>query len=144
VAAAAAGIAVVAAATHRRWYPQARQWAEQTSPGVRQAAGTVVRAVLGTFEQYWAAVAIWSSAQRGRRGRSLLHQVARLLATSPGPLTRTEIAAHLRAEVSERGHRAVMADLSVILERHQAFCPVTRSRWQLGKENAILATRGVA
>lgn len=144
VAGVAVGIAAVAAATHHRWYPQARQWAEQTSPGVRRAAGTVVRALFGTFEQYWAAAAIWSSAQRGRRGRALLHQVARLLATSPGPMTRTEIAAHLRDEVSSRGHQAVMADLAVILERHQAFCPVTRNRWQLGKENASLATRSIA
>jgi predicted nucleic acid-binding protein len=144
VAGVVAGIAAVAAATHRRWYPQVREWAEQTSPGARRAAGSFARALLGTFEQYWAAAAIWSSAQRGRAGRTLLHQVARLLATSPGPMTRTEIAAHLRAEVSERGHRAIMADLSTILEGHQAFCPVTRSRWQLGKEDANLATRSIA
>jgi hypothetical protein len=36
-----------------------------------------------------------------------------------------------------------MADLSAILEGHQAFCPVTRSRWQLGKEDANLATRRI-
>jgi hypothetical protein len=29
-----------------------------------------------------------------------------------------------------------MADLQVTLNRHQAFCQVTRHRWQLGKEDA--------
>lgn len=84
-----------------------------------------MRALLGTFEQYWAAAAIWSSAQRGRRSGTLLHRVARLLATSPGPMTRTEIAAYLRAEVAARGHRAVMVDLSTILEgtRLSAWSP---------------------
>jgi predicted nucleic acid-binding protein len=144
VAAAAVVIAAVAIATHRKWYPQASQWAEETIPGIRRAAGTAAGMLLGTFEQYWAAATIWRSAQRGLRGHALTHQVARLLATSPGPMTRTEIAAQLPAEVSEHGHRAVMADLSAVLEQHQAFCPVTRSRWQLGKENASLTVRAIA
>lgn len=144
VAAAAVVVAAVATATHRKWYPQASKWAEETIPGIRQAAGTTAGILLGTFEQYWAAATIWRSAQRGRRGQTLTHQVARLLATSLGPLTRTEIAAQLHTEVSERGHQAVMANLSAILEQHQAFCPVTRSRWQLGKEDASLRARAIA
>ena len=137
-------IAAVAAGTRRRWYPDARRWVEQISPRTRQVAGTVGRALFGVFEQYWAAAAIWSSAQRGQPGRTLVHRVARLLATSPKPMTRTEIAGRLHAEVSERGHRAVMADLYSILNRHQAFCQVSRSRWQLGKEDAALGIPAVS
>ena len=50
----------------------------------------------------------------------------------------TEITARLRDEVSRRGHRAVMTDLRGVLPRHQAFCEISRGRWQLGKENANL------
>lgn len=137
-------IAAVAAATRQRWYPQARRWAEQVTPRMRQVAGSVGRALFGLFEQYWVAAAIWSSAQRGQPGRTLVHRVARLLAANPKPMTRTEIAARLHAEVSERGHRAVMADLYVILNRHQAFCQIGRNRWQLGKEDAALGILAVS
>jgi hypothetical protein len=51
-------------------------------------------------------------------------------------MTRTEIAGRLRAQVAARGHQAVMADLQATLNRHQAFCQVTRHRWQLGKDDA--------
>lgn len=137
-------IAAVAPATRRRWYPQTRRWVEQRGPRMRQVAGSACRAIFGVFEQYWAAAAIWSSAQRGQPGRTLVYRVARLLATNPKPMTRTEIAARLHTEVSERGHRAVMTDLYVILNRHQAFCQVSRSRWQLGTEDASLGIRAVS
>lgn len=51
-------------------------------------------------------------------------------------MTRTEIAGRLRAQVAAGGHHAVMADLHAVLRGHQAFCQVTRHRWQLGKEDA--------
>ncbi len=137
-------IAAVAAATRRRWHPQAQRWVEQSSPRMRQVAGSAGRALFGVFEQYWASAAIWPSAQRGQPGRTLVHRVARLLATSPKPMTRTEIAARLHTEVSERGHRAVMTELYVILNQHQAFCQVSRSRWQIGKEDANLGIPAVS
>lgn len=138
VAATVLSIATLAAATHRTWYPYVRRRIEEASPRIRQAAGNLGRGVFAMFEQYGAALMIWSSAQRGTPGQTLVHIVARLLATSPKPMTRTEITARLRNEVSELGHRAVMTDLYVVLNRHQAFCEISRGRWQLGKENATL------
>ncbi|HUZ22880.1 MAG TPA: hypothetical protein VMV07_03850, partial [Streptosporangiaceae bacterium] len=73
------------------------------------------------FEQYTAAFAIWSSAQRGQPGKMLTHRAVRLLATSPKPMTRTEITARLREDVAAHGHRAVMTALHLTLGRHQAF-----------------------
>jgi hypothetical protein len=37
-----------------------------------------------------------------------------------------------------------MADLSAIPGQRRAFCPVTRSRWQLGQEDATLRARAIA
>lgn len=105
-------------------------------PGARRVAGSIGRGFLSVFEQYGAALAIWSSAQRGRTGPTLLHRVARMLATSPKPMTRTEITRRLRHEVSRQSHRAVMNDLRIILNAHQVFHEMTRGRWQLGKEGA--------
>jgi hypothetical protein len=59
-----------------------------------------------------------------------------MLATNSKPMTRTEMAERLLDEVSRHGHRAVMAELQIILSRHQAFCEISRGRWQLGKANA--------
>src|SRR5215470_7591794 len=42
------------------------------------------------------------------RGHTLTHRVARMLAASPKPMTRTEITAGLRDEVARFGHRAVL------------------------------------
>jgi hypothetical protein len=78
-------------------------------------------------------LAVWSAAERGRPGPTLAHAIARELAASPEPMTRTESADRLDAPVASRGHQAVMADLKVTLNRHQAFCRVTRHHWQARK-----------
>jgi hypothetical protein len=129
-------VAAIAVVTWEMWYPRLRERVEQASPPVRDAIVSAGRWVLGLFEEYGRALAVWSAARRGRPGPTLAHAVARVLAASPEPMTRTEIADRLRAEVASRGHQALMADLHAILNRHQAFCQVTRHRWQLGKEDA--------
>jgi predicted nucleic acid-binding protein len=136
VAAGILAIAAIALLTRETWYPHLRQRIEQAGPGVRDAAASAGRWIFGLFEEYGHALTVWSSAQRGRPGQTLVHTVARVLATSPEPMTRTEIANRLHAQVASRGHQAVMANLQVILNQHQAFCQVTRHRWQLGKEDA--------
>lgn len=129
-------LATVAVITYRSWLPYVRRKIDAASPRVRHAAGSIGRGLLHLLEEYGAALTIWSSAQRGRPGCTLSHRVARILATSPKPMTRTEIAAQLHDEVLKRGHRAVMMRLYAILRSHQAFCEISRGRWQLGKENA--------
>jgi hypothetical protein len=136
VAAGVVAIAAIAAVTREVWYPRLRERAGQASPPVRDAIADAGRWVLGRFEEYGRALGVWSAARRGRLGPTLAHAVARELAASPGPMTRTEIAGRLRTQVAARGHQAVMADLHAVLHGHQAFCQVTRHRWQLGKEDA--------
>ena len=136
-------IAAVAAMTSHWWYPPLQRRMDAASPGVRQAAGKIGHGAYRMFEQYGAALSIWSSAQRGQRGRTLTHRVARMLATSPKPMTRTEITALLRDEVSRFGHRTVMAELHNILQGHQAFCEISPGRWQLGKENVSFGGRAL-
>jgi predicted nucleic acid-binding protein len=131
-------VAAIAVTTREMWYPRLRERAEQASPPVRDAMTSAGRWVLGLFEEYERALMVWSAARRGRPGTTLAHAVARELAASPEPMTRTEIAGRLRAQVADRGHRAVMAELHATLNRHQAFCQVTRHRWQLGKEDACV------
>lgn len=111
VAARVLAIAAVAAVTRGMWYPRVREWAEQASPPVWDAMAGASRWVLGRFEEYGRALGVWSAARRGRPGPTLAHTVARELATSPEPITRTEIAGTLRTQVAARGHQAVMADL---------------------------------
>jgi hypothetical protein len=137
------GILGVAYLTRRWWYPPLKQRIDGASPAVREAGGKIGRAVYGMFEQYFAALTVWSSAQCGRQGRTLTHRVARILATSRTPMTRTEMTKLLRDEVSRHGRRSVMTELGTILSRHQAFCEITRGRWQLGKENASFGGRAL-
>jgi hypothetical protein len=136
VAITVAVVILVAALSWRKWAPHVRRRAEQLSPPVRQALGSIGRAVVSGYEKYAAALAIWSSAQRGQPGNMLTHRAARLLATSPKPMTRTEITAKLGGDVAQHGHRAVMRALHLTLSGHQAFHEVSRGRWQLGKDSA--------
>jgi predicted nucleic acid-binding protein len=136
VAAGVLAVAAIAVMTREMWYPPMRERVEQASPPVRDAITSAGRWIVGLFEEYGRALMVWSAARRGRPGTTLAHTVARELAASPEPMTRTEIVGRLHAQVASRGHRAVMADLEATLNRHQAFCQVTPYRWQLGKDEA--------
>jgi hypothetical protein len=141
-----AAVSVIAAGflSRRFWYPYFRRQVDRITPPAWEGITNAARFVIGRFEEYGAALVVWSSAQRGQRGSSLTHRVARVLATSPKSMTRTEITARLRRDVAQHGHRAVMNDLYVMLHRHQAFCEITRGRWQLGKENANFGGQALA
>lgn len=143
VAIAVTALLLLATLSHRHWYPHLKGWIDDARPGIRQAAGKVGHAVYGLFEQYLAALSIWASAQRGRPDRTLTHRVARIVATSPKPRTRTEIARQLHDQVARYGRRRVMAELERILRRHQAFWEVSPGRWQFGKADAHFAGRGL-
>jgi hypothetical protein len=126
----------LAAATRRYWEPALRAKIEKWQPETRDLLGTMWRATSRVFEEYGAAFTIWTSAQRGKCGRTLIHRVARILATCPSPMTRTEILKHLTGDVSDPSHRDMMYELYAALRSHRAFHEPTRGRWQLGKENA--------
>jgi hypothetical protein len=144
VAIAAVSVIVAGFLSRRFWYPYIRHQMDRITPPAWEGITKVARFVIGRFEEYGTALTIWSSAQRGQRGSALIHRVARILATSPKSMTRTEITARLRRDVAQRGHRAVMDDLYAVLHRHQAFCEISRSRWQLGKEDANFGGRALA
>jgi len=61
---------------------------------------------------------------------TLLHQLARVLAVTEAPMTRTELVTAL--DLPE--HRAAMANVASLLLGHRAFHEVHRGRWQLGRE----------
>ncbi|MFF0764298.1 hypothetical protein ACFYWH_30345 [Streptomyces sp. NPDC003737] len=74
----------------------------------------------------------WTRAERGTAGDDVLSQVARILARSPKPLTRTDILAALSAAVQEP-HRRQMEGLTRLLYRLSAFHQATPGRWQVGR-----------
>ena len=139
VAVAAAFVAVAAVLTRNVWYPYAQRGISRLSPPVRKGISAAGQAAVRVFREYGTALSIWQSAQRGQRGSTLTHRVARILSTSPKPMTRTEITKRLGDEVARRGHRAVMDQLYFILHQNRAFCEISRGRWQLGKERANIA-----
>ncbi|WP_331731980.1 PIN domain-containing protein [Streptomyces sp. NBC_00989] len=103
--------------------------------------GTKVLRVLGEpFAQYELHKPGWTQAERGAAGDDPLSQVARLLARSPVPMTRTEILAALPATV-QIPHRRQMDGLGRLLHRFPAFCQVEPGRWQLGRANVQVRHR---
>jgi hypothetical protein len=139
VAIAAASVLVVGFLSRNIWYPYAQRGINRLSPPVRKGISAAGQAVVGVFREYGTALSIWQSAQRGQRGSTLTHRVARILSTSPKPMTRTEITRRLGDDVARHGHRVVMDQLYFILNRNRAFCETSRGRWQLGKERANIA-----
>ncbi|MEU7031381.1 PIN domain-containing protein [Streptomyces sp. NPDC046275] len=131
VAAAAVGIGV-----HRlrgRLKPETRAaWAE---------AGKTLATVFGMpFVEHQKHEEAWQEVEHGAPGTDLLSQVARTLARSPKPLTRSAILERLPAPRSEP-HRLQMDGLGRLLHRFPAFHQATPGRWQLGRSNLQVGRR---
>lgn len=76
----------------------------------------------------------WRRAELGTPGVTLLHRVARTLAGSRDPLTRTAIVERLGAAVPGAGHTGRMAAVLDVLTAHAMFVDVTgRGHWQVGR-----------
>ncbi|WP_329625968.1 hypothetical protein OG357_38695 (plasmid) [Streptomyces sp. NBC_01255] len=128
--AAAVAAATVAFGAHRvrgRLKPETRAaWAE---------AGKTLATVFGMpFAEHQKHEAAWKEVEHGVPGVDLLSQVARTLARSPEPLTRTTILQKLSLPLAEP-HRRQMDGLSRLLHRFPAFHQVEPGRWQLGRSN---------
>ncbi|MFD8477255.1 PIN domain-containing protein [Streptomyces globisporus] len=128
--AAAVTAAAVGIGTHRiqgRLKPETRAaWAE---------AGKALATAFGMpFLEHEKHQAAWKEVEHGAPGADLLSQVARTLARSPEPLTRTAILQKLSSPPSEP-HRRQMAGLGRLLHRFPAFHQVDPGRWQLGRSN---------
>jgi hypothetical protein len=75
---------------------------------------------------------VWTRTEHGAAGSELLSQVARLLARSPEPLTRTTILDDLPKPPDEPRRRQ-MDGLGRLLHRFPAFHQAEPGRWQLGR-----------
>lgn len=77
---------------------------------------------------------VWAGAERGSIGEALLHRVARVLACSPEPMTRSEILAAV-PEFPGRTWFDRMYSLYELLRTYPMFCEVQPHRWQVGRIN---------
>jgi len=124
------------AATYDRWYPRARgAWAT-----VQASSSALVEGLGEIAAEYHvrltAAYQVWDTAERGMPGDSLTHQAARLLAASPRPLTRTDLAALMRPNAGGAEQRHLVRQLGGVLSGCSAFAEIARGKWQLGRAGA--------
>ncbi|MEU3051781.1 PIN domain-containing protein [Streptomyces griseus] len=98
-------------------------------------AGKTLAMVFGTpFVEHEKYEAAWNEVEYGAPGVDLLSKVARTLACSPQPLTRTAILEKLSPPLAEP-HRRQMDGLGRLLHRFPAFHQAGPGRWQLGRSN---------
>jgi len=125
--------AIYAGITFPRWWPAARTRIPRIMGTVSSFLEAVAPIVAVIGEQYQAATAVWSDAAYASESVTLQQQVARALAVSPAPISRTAIAKALLPEGSERTRRALSSELAQLLSSSQAFVSTNQRRWQLGK-----------
>jgi hypothetical protein len=104
---------------------------------VGQHLGGFVRNSLYPFVETMAtahasANALWDDAAYTTDASSLQQRVARLLALSPHPLSRTQIAGILSPAVPDADQRRMMRELMSVLTAIRAFSPASKRRWELG------------
>lgn len=123
----AAAFGIGAQRLRRRLEPETRAaWAE--------AGKTLATAFGMPFVEHEKHEAAWKQVEHGTPGADLLSQVARTLARSPEPLTRTVILQKLSSPPAEP-HRRQMDGLGRLLHRFSAFHQVEPGWWQLGRRN---------
>jgi hypothetical protein len=130
------GAAVIALFMTRSWWrPQVRARLAKVGPrldSVMERAAPIIERIR---VDYRAANATWDAAMFDGSDASLLQSAARILAASPHPLSRTEIARRLHSDASDRVIRATVAELGSVLSGYQAFVEVNAHDWQLGRTN---------
>ncbi|MFI8294141.1 hypothetical protein ACIGBL_33970 [Streptomyces sp. NPDC085614] len=114
---------------------------KRITPGSRQGQAEFGKALTMTFglpfvehERHEEA---WKAVEYGWSGVGLLSQVARTLACSPEPLTRSTILERLSSPPTEP-HRRQMDGLGRLLHRFPAFHQDAPGKWQLGRSNLQL------
>lgn len=125
--------AIYGAFTFRRWLPPVRTGVPRIIGAVGSFLEAVVPIVEAISDQYQTASAVWNDAAYGSESMTLQQQVARALAASPAPISRTSIAKVLLPEGSEQERRVLSTELAQVLSSSQAFVNTHQSRWQLGK-----------
>ncbi|WP_437004007.1 PIN domain-containing protein [Streptomyces sp. enrichment culture] len=125
---------VVAAAAGVYAYRNRTRFTADTRAKLARFGTEALKVLTEPYGQYEQHKPVWTQAERGTAGDDVLSQVARLLARSPVPMTRTEILAALPASV-QTPHRRQMDGLGRLLHRFPAFHQAEPGRWQLGRAN---------
>ncbi|MES5824894.1 PIN domain-containing protein [Streptomyces sp. RG80] len=133
----AAGVAVAAAGACA--YLNRPRFTSDTRAALAGFGTETLKVLAAPFVQHEVHGRRWTQAQRGGAGDDVLSQVARLLARTPEPMTRTDILAALPASVQEP-HRRQMNGLGRLLHRFPAFHEAAPGRWQLGRNNMQIST----
>ncbi|KIF02127.1 hypothetical protein PL81_31645 [Streptomyces sp. RSD-27] len=128
-----AAVAVAAAAGIGAYQARGR-----ITPGRRQGLAEFGKTLAMTFGlpfiEHHRHEEAWKAVEYGSSGIGLLSQVARTLACSPEPLTRSAILERLSAPPPET-HRRQMDGLGRLLHRFPAFHQAAPGQWQLGRAN---------
>jgi hypothetical protein len=134
-------VARIAAATVGAYAYRKRSWFNADTRAKLARLGTEALKVLTEpYGQYELHKPGWTQAERGTAGDDVLSQVARLLARTPMPMTRTEILAALHESI-QAPHRRQMDGLGRLLYRFPAFHQAEPGRWQLGRVNMQVRSR---
>ena len=134
--------AVAAILTYPKWGMVARERGGQLVQGARSFADAAVLPWLSNVgDLYGAASAAWDAAAFAGAEGSLVQDISRLLATSPHPVTRTEMAAALLPHgTGADRHRLVLA----LRELCRSAAPIVAAdnhRWQLGRSGVDFGGR---
>lgn len=128
-----AAIILASFLTRRHWMPRARRWVDDRGPCLEGTFKTVSPLVESFIREYRAADATWNEALFESEEGSPLQLAAKALASSPYPLSRTQMTRLLYPDATERDRRGAMAELAELLAAHPAFVKVNSRDWQLGR-----------
>ncbi|BBG20740.1 hypothetical protein RVR_P1126 (plasmid) [Actinacidiphila reveromycinica] len=144
VAAGAVAMAAGAGALYWRRRAAVLERPARSGPGAFMTVLAELGTRLGRIEgRHTQGEEVWQRAELGVPGDSLLHQVARTLAESPQPMTRTALLAVLE-DPGNASHTARMAELRELLVGHPMFVDAGRGRWQIGRRGAEAPRPGTA
>ncbi|MBE8520712.1 hypothetical protein ILP97_25045 [Amycolatopsis sp. H6(2020)] len=115
--------------TYRRTHPIP---ANKFGAFLRDVGRAVVTHAAEVTERFDRGATVWANAERGSLGEALLHRVARLVACSPEPMTRTEILCAM-PEFPGRNYNQRMYNLYALLCTYPMFCEVQPHHWQVGR-----------
>ncbi|ROR33847.1 hypothetical protein EDD39_7669 [Kitasatospora cineracea] len=132
-----AAIAAVGAGTAGALY-----WWNRKRPRTSSQRSPVLSVLISRFstqmtelsERHARGEDLWSQAELGTPGNSLLHQVARTLVGSRTPLTRTALVKRLGEGIPGTGHTERMAAVREVLNSYPMFVDTTgQGHWQVGR-----------
>ncbi|MGW5723000.1 hypothetical protein ACWEVP_42990 [Amycolatopsis sp. NPDC003865] len=103
-------------------------------PLLHDVGEAIVKQATAVNKRFERGETVWAVAERGSIGEALLHRVARVLACSPEPMTRSEILAAV-PEFPGHSHIERMYSLYELLRSYPMFCEVQPHRWHVGRIN---------